>query len=319
MYKTNASTPDYRNMSMDNKTAVIQQAFNDYRAGKTDTLNIPGMVATKAVVYFPNTTQRGTPPVDYMIAPMNTWGIKPMTKNPGETLMYNSGTSSTYAATYIGAGGLLSSYAASVDAVIPGGSNLQNFISGEIFVMHQWGTGTGAENDLVFASSVSSTVDITPYVGSYSFPWLNKITVPSTHTYYISIVPAITSGQITYNTINMYVIDENTWTMVLNDVIGLPSTQSVNNADMALEESYPSGYVRPGPLLNWRRAQNFEIHDQNGNIINLYSNRGNVFEYITSGVQTAYYHDYYNNNNQLNGYANFYFTRYVGTSYPSHP
>ena len=232
---------------------------------------------------------------------------------------YWTGDSDNYAATYIQVGdnpAAGQNGARSATAIIPGGSNLQNFISGEIFVMHQWGVETSAENDIVFGGGSSTTVDITPFIRCYPNPWLQGVTVPNTHTYSITIDVLGLNGQ-AYTGVLLQVFDLTTYTWVHQWYVSFSETQHICKVDMALEECYPPGYVRPGPLLVWRNAQQFRGMDVNLNTMNI-AQTGNVFEYITSGVSTAYYHDLSSYGGVTNGQGNFYFTRYAG-SYPQHP
>ncbi len=321
----NNNTIDYVSLSMEQKISIVQKAIDDSRMNPANKIIIPGATEITPDVYYPNTTKIGKPLVDKMPSrpldkPKSSGDISPLTIMPNEYMNYYSSDSPDYAATYIQVGDNPqgSNRARSATAVIPGGSNLQNFITGEIFVMHQWGVESNAENDLVIGGGSSTTVDITPFIRSYPNPWLQGVSVPNTHTYSLTIDVLDLNGQ-EYRGVLLQIFDLTTWTWVKQWYVTFPGNlpQHICKVDMTLEECYPSGYVRPGPQLVWRTAQQFRGLDVNLNTMNIVYT-GNVFEWVTSDVSTAYYHDLSSYNGVTNGQGNFYYTRYVG-SYPQHP
>jgi hypothetical protein len=72
-------------------------------------------------------------------------------------------------------------------------------------------------------------------------------------------------------------------------------------------------------VKQWRKISAFHVYDQYRRCVDL-TQSGFVLEWLTTGVQTAYYHDYKQYTGVRNGDGTFYMTRYsVGDQYPSHP
>ena len=242
-----------------------------------------------------------------------------------ETLPYTACDNPDYAATYIGAGGAYSRtpsvLAASVYARINPGS-LNNMQSGEILVLHLWGQsqdGNWQENDIVAGGNQANPayVDFTIYVSAYASPWVKTVTLPASHAFTMSIRTVSPSGSY-YKKLEFSVTDANTGKSYTYQY-ALPAWQVMDSADIALEKNYKAGEQRPGLVRQWRSVSQFRVYNQYGRLMNLQQS-GFVTEWTTSGVQTAYYHDYSGYGGVANSLGTFYLTRYqVGSSYPSHP
>jgi hypothetical protein len=248
-----------------------------------------------------------------------------MSINPQETLPYGSGISPNYAATYIGAAGVSSRtpsvLASSVYARV-GSQSIANLQSGEILVLHQWGklvNGFQPENDIVIGRNWTKAgyVDFTIYISAYGNPWVRTITCPASHTYSIYI-KAVNPIGTRYSRLEFCVYDASALKSYVYQ-LALPASQTMDGADVALEKYYADNEPRPGKLLQWRTVSAFHVLDQNRHYVNL-AQSGFVLEWLTSGVQTAYYHDYKYYSGVRNGDGTFYLTRYsTGGSYPPHP
>ncbi len=242
-----------------------------------------------------------------------------------ETLPYTACDNPDYAATYIGAGGAYSRtpsvVAASVYTRINAGS-LYNMQSGEILVLHFWGTspdGNWQENDIVVGRNQANAAyaDFTIYVSAYANPWVKTVTLPANHAFTMSIRTVYPSGSY-YKKLEFSVADANTGKAYTYQY-ALPAWQAMDSADIALEKNYGAGEQRPGLVKQWRSVSQFRVYNQYGRLMNLQQS-GFVTEWTTSGVQTAYYHDYSGYGGVANSLGTFYLTRYpVGSSYPAHP
>jgi hypothetical protein len=245
--------------------------------------------------------------------------------NPGETLPYAAGISPDYAATYIGACGVSSRTpslrASSVYAKLSPQS-VANLQPGEILVLHQWGKVVNdvlPENDIVIGRNWTKpgNVDFTIYISAFGNPWMKTISLPSTHTFTIYIKTVNPRGT-SYNRLEFSVYDvtaRKTYTYQYT----LPATQTMDGADIALEKYYQSTEQRPGLVRQWRTVTAFHVYDQYKRCVNL-ADSGFVLEWLTPGVETAYYHDYRYYAGVRNGDGTFSMTRYgTGDQYPSHP
>jgi hypothetical protein len=322
-------TTAYSQQSSINKnSALVEGAIENYLSGKTDKLTIPGVSQDNGQVYA------GHAPAGYthILPPGRSgkWasatgsaGIQSIT--PRETLPYSSGFSSNYAATYIGACGASSRtpaiLASSVYARISSKS-LANLQTDEIVAMHMWSkavNGYQPENDIVIGRNWSNAnyVDFTIFISAYSYPWLKTITCPASHEFSIYIKTVYPRGAY-YNRLEFSVYDitaQKSYTYQY----ALPATQTMDGADVALEKFYQDGEARPGLTRQWRTASAFHIYDQYKRCVNLLQS-GFVCEWLTSGVQTAYYHDYKYYAGVRNGDGTFYMTRFgAGSTYPLHP
>jgi hypothetical protein len=250
-------------------------------------------------------------------------GVQSITK--GETLPYSSGYSTNYAATYIGACGACSRtpsiLASSVYARI-GSKSLANMQTDEILALHLWAkavNGYQPENDIVIGRNWSNAnyVDFTFFISAYNYPWLKTITCPANHEFSIYIRTVNPKGT-TYNRLEFSVYDITAGKTYTYQYV-LPSTQTMDGADIALEKFYQDDEARPGPVLQWRTVSAFHVYDQYKRCVNLLQS-GFVCEWLTPGVQTAYYHDYKSYSGVRNGDGTFYMTRSVaGSTYPPHP
>jgi hypothetical protein len=200
--------------------------------------------------------------------------------------------------------------------------SLKNLQSGEILVLHLWGkdsSGNWQENDIVIGRNQmnSAYVDFTIFVSAYASPWVKTITLPASHSFTLYIKTVYPSGAY-YKRLEFSVYDIATLRSYTFQY-ALPATQVMDSADMALEKFYANGERRPGPVLQWRSVTAFRVYDQYKRLVNLVQS-GFVTEWVTPGVQTAYYHDYAYYAGIRNGAGTFYMTRYaVGSPYPLHP
>jgi hypothetical protein len=244
---------------------------------------------------------------------------------PRETLTYTSGVSSDYAATYIGACGAYSRtpslLASSVYAQLSS-KTLANLQVGEILVMHQWGqvvNDVQPENDIVVGRNWTkpANVDFTIYVSAFGNPWVKTISLPATHSFSIYIKTVNPIGT-SYSRLEFSVYDATTMKYYTYQY-ALPAAQRMDSADIALEKYYAPGEQRPGLVYQWRTVTGFHVYDQYKRCVDL-SQSGFVCEWLTSGVATAYYHDYKYYVGTRNGDGTFSMTRYpAGSQYPSHP
>lgn len=242
-----------------------------------------------------------------------------------EVLPYTGCDSPNYAATYIGAGGAYSRtpsiLASSVYARINAAS-LKNMQRGEILVLHFWGKsldGNWQENNIVIGGNQvnAAYVDFTIYISAYSSPWVKKITLPASHSFTLYIKTIYPSGAY-YKRLEFSVYDITT-SRSYTYQYALPATQVMDSADIALEKAYSTGEQRPGLVQQWRSVSQFRVYNQYGRLMDLVQS-GFVTEWTTSGVQTAYYHDYAYYSGVKNSLGTFYLTRYpVNSAYPLHP
>ncbi len=250
-------------------------------------------------------------------------GIQSITR--GETLPYISGYSDNYAATYIGACGVSSRtpsvLASSVYARISSKS-LANMQYDEILALHLWSkavNGYQPENDIVIGRNWSNAnyVDFTIFISAYSYPWLKTISCPASHEFSIYIRTVNPRGS-NFNRLEFSVYDMTARKYYTYQYV-LPATQTMDGADIALEKFYQDDEARPGLVRQWRTASAFHVYDQYNRCVNLLQS-GFVSEWLTSGVQTAYYHDYKSYAGVRNGDGTFYMTRVgAGSAYPPHP
>ncbi|HMK48107.1 MAG TPA: hypothetical protein VK436_15910 [Methanocella sp.] len=282
------------------------------------------------------TVSDGHAPIgDTLITPPKSSGVKSIgsaglininSVTPRETLPYYSGASSNYAATYIGACGIYSNTpylrASSVTAKVNSGS-VTNLQPGEIFVLHQWGlaneSGWIPENDIVIGPNSTSpnNVDFTIYINSYANPWIKTISFSKRHNFKISI-KTVNSNDTEYSRVEFSIYDLTVNRQYTNQY-ALPATQTMDSADIALEKAYGTDEPRPGPVLEWRTVSSFHVYDQHGQIVDL-ARSGVVMEWMTPGVQTAYYHDFKPLHGVENAQGNFSMTRFSPeSSYPPHP
>ena len=314
--------------SIDAKITLLDQALSNYLAGKADQLFVPGGKPGNEPVY------EGHAPPGYVdILPPGRSG-QPLARtdsfsvlaiNPRETLPYTAGISPDYAATYIGACGVSSRtpslLASSVYARLSPQS-VANLQSGEILVLHQWGkvvNNVYPENDIVIGRNWTKpgNVDFTIYISAYSNPWVKTISLPSTHTFTIYIKTVNPKGT-GYNRLEFCVYDVTAMKSYTYQY-ALPATQTMDGADIALEKYYQSTELRPGLIRQWRTVTAFHVYDQYKRYVDL-AKAGFVCEWLTSGVQTAYYHDYKYYSGVRNGDGTFSMTRYgTGGQYPPHP
>jgi hypothetical protein len=314
--------------SIEVKTTLIDHALSDYLAGKADQLLVPGGKSGNEPVY------EGHAPPGYVdILPpgrsgqplYGTGSSSILAINPRETLPYTAGISPDYAATYIGACGVSSRtpylLASSVYARLSPQS-VTNLQPGEILVLHQWGKVVNdalPENDIVIGRNWTKpgNVDFTIFISAYSYPWLRTISLPASHTFTIHIKTVNPKGA-NYNRLEFCVYDVTTMKSYTYQYT-LPATQTMDGADIALEKYYQADEQRPGLVRQWRTITAFHVYDQYKRCVNL-ANAGFVCEWLTSGVQTAYYHDYRYYAGVRNGDGTFSMTRYgTGDQYPSHP
>ena len=250
-------------------------------------------------------------------------GIQSITK--GETLPYSSGYSDNYAATYIGACGASSRtpsiLASSVYARISSRS-LANLQTDEILALHLWSkavNGYQPENDIVIGRNWSNAnyVDFTIFISANSYPWMKTISCPASHEFSIYIRTVNPRGT-SYNRLEFSVYDITARKYYTYQYV-LPATQTMDGADIALEKFYQDDEARPGQVLQWRTISAFHVYDQYRRCVNLLQS-GFVCEWLTPGVQTAYYHDYKSYAGVRNGDGTFYMTRSgTGSAYPPHP
>lgn len=313
---------------IDKKSAIVEGAIGNYLSGKADKLTVPGGAPGDGQVYA------GHPPAGYvhLLPPGRSgkWssatgsvGIQSVTG--GETLPYSSGYSSNYAATYIGACGASSRtpylLASSVYARI-GSKSLANLQSDEIIALHLWSravNGYQPENDIVIGRNWSNAnyVDFTIFISAYTYPWMKTITCPASHEFSVYIKTVNPRGT-SYSRLEFCVYDITAMKYYRYHYV-LPSAQTMDGADVAVEKYYRDGEARPGLAGQWRTAYAFHVYDQYKRCVDLYRS-GYVCEWLTSGVQTAYYHDYRYYAGARNGDGTFYMTRSgAGSTYPPHP
>ena len=232
-----------------------------------------------------------------LLPPGRSGSTSIMAINPRETLPYTSGISPDYAATYVGAGGISSrtpSVLASAVYARVGPQTIAGLQSGEILVLHQWGRVVNnvlPENDIVIGRNWTKAgyVDFTLFISAYGNPWVKTITCPASHTYSI-YVKAVNPIGTRYSRIEFCVYDAS----ALKSYVfryALPVPQTMDGADVALEKYYYSEEPRPGKLPQWRTVSAFHVIDQYHRYVDL-AQSGFVLEWLTPGVQTAYYHDY---------------------------
>jgi hypothetical protein len=313
---------------IDSKITLLNNALSDYLSGNSALLSVPGGKTGDGPVY------EGHAPVGYVdILPpgrsgdlatgTDSFGV--LAINPRETLPYSSGISPDYAATYIGACGVSSRtptlLASSVYAKLSPQS-VANLQYGEIMVLHQWGKVAGdvlPENDIVIGRNWTKpgNVDFTIYISAYGNPWVKTISLPSTHTFTIYIKTVNPRGT-SYNRLEFCVYDVTAMRSYTYQY-ALPATQIMDGADIALEKFYQGTEQRPGLVGQWRTITALHVYDQYKRCVNL-ANAGFVCEWLTPGVETAYYHDYRYYAGVRNGDGTISMTRYeTGDQYPAHP
>jgi hypothetical protein len=314
--------------TLDQKSVFVDNALSDYLSGKTVQLTLPGVRSGDTLVFdghVPPGFVDILPPgrSDQPVALAGNAGI--LSVNPRETLPYTAGFSQDYAATYIGACGVLSRttslLASSVYAKLSPQS-LANLQLGEILVLHLWGKNVNdiqPENDIVIGRNwtKSGYVDFTIYISAYGNPWVKTISLPATHTFTIYIKTVNPKGS-SYSRLEFCVYDVSTMRSYTYQY-ALPAAQTMDGADIALEKYYQSTEQRPGLVNKWRTITAFHVYDQYKRCVDLLQT-GFVCEWLTSGVETAYYHDYKYYIGARNGEGTFSMTRYrTGGQYPPHP
>jgi hypothetical protein len=310
------------------KITSLDNALSDYLSGKVDRLSVPGGKQGDGPVYeghAPSGYVDILPPGRPNLPAAGAGKISVLSINPRETLPYSAGTSPDYAATYIGACGVSSRtpflLASSVYARLSSQS-LTNLQVGEILVLHQWGKVVNdfqPENDIVIGRNWTKpgNVDFTIYISAYGNPWVKTISLPATHVFSIYIKTVNPKGT-SYNRLEFCVYDVATLRSYTYQY-ALPASQTMDGADVALEKYYAPGEQRPGLLRQWRTVTSFHVYDQNKHYVDL-AQAGFISEWLTSGVQTAYCHDYKSYAGVRNGDGDFSMTRYGnGAPYPSHP
>lgn len=310
------------------KSVLLDNALSDYLSGKTIQLTLSGGRPGDGPVFDGHAPPgyvdilppgRSNQPVVMTSSP----GI--LSINPRETLPYTAGMSQDYAATYIGACGVCSRttslLASSVYAKLSPQS-LANLQLGEILVLHQWGKNVNdvqPENDIVIGRNWTKTgyVDFTIYISAYGNPWVKTISLPATHSFSIYIKTVNPKGT-SYSRLEFCVYDVSTMRSYTYQY-ALPAAQTMDGADIALEKYYQSTEQRPGLVRQWRTVTAFHVYDQYKRCVDLLQ-AGFVCEWLTSGVETAYYHDYKYYAGIRNGDGTFSMTRYAtGGQYPPHP
>jgi hypothetical protein len=314
--------------AIDTKISLLDNTLGDYLSGSASQWILPGAKSGEESVY------EGHAPTGYVnllppgrsgdsLAATGEFSVQSI--NPRETLPYTAGISADYAATYIGACGVCSRtpsvLASSVYARLSPQS-LVNLQAGEILVLHQWGKVVNdvlPENDIVIGRNWTRTgyVDFTIFISAYANPWVKTISCPASHVFNIYIKTVNPKGT-SYNRLEFCVYDVTARKSYTYQYV-LPVTQTMDGADMALEKYYADGEQRPGLVQQWRTVTAFHVYDQYQRCVDL-SKSGFVCEWLTSGVETAYYHDYKYYGWYRNGDGTFYMTRYgTGNNYPSHP
>lgn len=313
---------------IDTRITLLDNALDNYLSGKSDRLLMPGGKPGDGSVYEGHAPPGYIcilPPVGSGEQAVDTGGFSLMSVNPRETLPYTAGFSDNYAATYIGACGVSSRTPAVLASSVYARLSPQTFTnlqSGEILVLHQWGkvaNGVLPENDIVIGRNWSKPgyVDFTIYISAYGNPWVKTITCPASHVYSIYIKTVNPAGT-RYNRLEFGVYDASSLKSYVYQ-FALPASQTMDGADMALEKYYYDGEQRPGLVRQWRTITAFHVYDQYRRYVDL-AKSGFVCEWLTYGVETAYYHDYKFYAGVSNGYGTFYMTRYpTGSSYPRHP
>ncbi len=328
MAQQNDSKVTVSPQSIDQKSALLDNALSDYLSGKTVQLTLPGGRSGEGPVYdghAPPGYVDILPPgrSDQPVSMAGNAGI--LSINPRETLPYTAGISQDYAATYIGACGVgsrtTSLLASSVYAKLSPQS-VANLQFGEILVLHQWGKTVNdvlPENDIVIGRNWTKTgnVDFTIYISAYANPWVKTISLPATHTFSIYIKTVNPKGT-SYSRLEFCVYDVSAMRSYTCQY-ALPAAQTMDGADIALEKYYQSTEQRPGLVRQWRTVTAFHVYDQYKRCVDL-AQAGFVCEWLTSGVETAYYHDYKYYVGTRNGEGTFSMTRYgTGGQYPPHP
>ncbi|OPY26291.1 MAG: hypothetical protein A4E28_02577 [Methanocella sp. PtaU1.Bin125] len=313
---------------VENYGVLAGTAIDNYLSGKADRFTVPGIAPGIGHV-FP-----GHPPAGYA-HPLPSgrpgqWSAAPdsvstLSITGGETLPYSSGFSDRYAATYIGAGGVSSRtpsvLASSVYARVSSKS-LINLQPDEIIALHLWGrpvNGYQPENDIIIGRNWSDAryVDFSIYISARSYPWMKTITCPASHNFYIYIRTVNPRGT-SYSRLE-FCVNDLTAMRSYTFQFTLPAAQTMDGADVALEKYYRDGEPRPGLVRQWRTVSAFHVYDQYNRCMDLLRS-GYVCEWLTPGVQTAYYHDYRYYAGVSGGDGTFYMTRYrPGSTYPPHP
>jgi hypothetical protein len=313
--------------SIATNTDLLATASSNYLSGNAAQLSAPGVQPGDTPVY------EGHAPAGFVdilppgksCQPATTGSFSVLAINPRETLPYTSGVSTDYAATYIGACGVCSmtpSLVASSVYARFSPQTLTNLQSGEILVLHQWGAyvnGFLPENDIVIGRNWTKTgnVDFTIYISAYGNPWVKTISLPVTHTFSIYIKTVNPRGT-SYSRLEFCVYDVSTMRSYTYQY-ALPAAQTMDGADIALEKYYQGTEQRPGTVSQWRTVTAFHVYDQYKRCVDLLQ-AGFVCEWLTSGVETAYYHDYKYYVSTRNGDGTFSMTRYgTGGQYPPHP
>ena len=315
---------DYSKLSIEKKQAIVEKAFDDYLSGKTDKLIVPGAKQGNSPIIDAKIAINYSYRPDFSnvsLGKNNDVSINTIT--PGETSRYTSWPCSAEwpaSIVYVGAGGsasyTTSILATSVDGVIHP-SALQNMQDQELFVMHLWGTGSAGENDIVFQKDPYNLNNIWVrwYLGGLNNSHGNGIedcyvrtrSLSKDHEYSI-YVKAVNPSGIYYNQVEFCVFDLTDFVWYI-DPYTLTSTTSMDRADMALEQFYRESSP-PGLTMQWRSVTNFHVYNQNLGRMNLLQS-GYVNEYLISGVNNAYFHDfsYYF---EPNAQATFYMTNTLG-------
>jgi len=280
---------DVSSLTIDQRQALVNQAFADRLSGKTDKLNVPGF-SNFTEIYPGHPVGMPLPPrpdtdnataIGYAYPTSSIDAITPLDATSGLPIVPQiSNPLYQYSNTYFQFGGSdnvlqdKTKTAMSGDAIIDT-STLNNMITSpsyEMLVLHMWGDGQhgGGEDDIVIAKNqtVPNTIDFTVFISQYySKQWVTTIPIPVGHRVGIYIMAVNPSGS-NYQTLEYSIYDLTAGQGITQDYT-LSHRQTACKSDITLEHYYPQGLYGATGLNLIRTVTNFHAYDQYQHVMNL--------------------------------------------------